>query len=102
MLVYVALAACGWTFARGYRSVFIQTLAATFGALVALPLPIQHVRVSNGLVRLWLMTFSILAISAGLVLLPNFLVPTLDAQLRLRKILAVSILVVVIGSFIWG
>ena len=101
-LLTLPVAASAWTFKRGCRSVFIQVTAGVLGALVALSLPLQQVRVQNGMARLWLLTFAILIVTFLPVILPNLLLPTLGAQQRLRKALVCTVAVLIIANLIWG
>jgi hypothetical protein len=101
-LLTLPVVASAWTFKRGYRSTFIQVTAGLLGALVALSLPLQHVRVQNGMARLWLLAFAILIVTFLPVILPNLLLPTLGAQQRLRKALVFTVAALILANLIWG
>jgi len=101
-LFTLPVAASAWTFNRGYRSVFIQVTAGVLGALVALSLPLQHVRIQNGIARLWLLTVAILIVTFIPLILPNLLLPTLGAQQRLRKALVCTVAALILANLIWG
>lgn len=101
-LLTLPVAAAAWTFKRGYRSVFVQVSAGLLGVLVALSLPLHHVRIESGMARLWLLTFAILIVAFIPVLLPNLLLPTLGAQQRLRKALVLTVGAIILANLLWG
>jgi hypothetical protein len=101
-LLIFPVAASAWTFKRGYRSVFMQVSAGVLGGLVALSLPLHHVRIGSGMARLWLLTFAMLVVAFIPVLLPNLLLPTLGAQQRLRRVLVCAIVAVILANLLWG
>jgi hypothetical protein len=102
LLLVLPIGACAWTFRRGFRSVFVQILAGVVGALTALSLPLNHVRIESGLARLWFLSIAVLIVIFIPLILPSLLLPTLGAQQRLRKILVIAIGALVLANLIWG
>jgi hypothetical protein len=80
----------------------MQVSAGVLGGLVALSLPLHHVRIGSGMARLWLLTFAMLVVAFIPVLLPNLLLPTLGAQQRLRRVLVCAIVAVILANLLWG
>jgi hypothetical protein len=102
LLLTLPAATCAWTFLRGYRSVFLQVLAGVLGALVALSMPLQQVQISNGMVRLWLLTFTVVFVAFWPAVLPRLLINTLGAQRKLRNGLYAAVGLLILLNLILG
>ena len=102
LLLTLPAAACFWTFQRGFRSIPLQVLAAVLGAMVALSIPLDHLRIENGMLRLWLITFSILFVALWPAILPRLLINTLGAQRKLRNFLYWVVGVLIFLNLILG
>jgi len=101
-LLILPAAICAWSFRQGYRSVFVQVLAAVFGLLLALSLPLEHLRIGSGMVRLWLLTFAVVLAAFMPAILPALTVRTLKAQRQLRAALYLAVGVLILANLIWS
>jgi len=92
---------CTWSFLKGHRSVFVQVLAAVIGLLLAISLPLENVRVSSGLVRLWILVIAFVLVVFLPAALPPLILPTIRAQRKLRIAIYGVVAVLVIANLIW-
>lgn len=92
---------CTWSFLKGQRSVFVQVLAAAVGLLLAISLPLQAVRLSSGLVRLWILVVAFVLVIFMPAVLPPLILPTLKAQRKLRTALYGTVVVLILANLIW-
>jgi hypothetical protein len=100
-LLMLPAGTCAWSFLQGHRSVFVQVLAAVFGLLLALSLPLENARFGSGLVRLWFLTFALVLAAFMPAALPFLLLPTIRAQRRLRAALYFTVGVLILANLIW-
>ncbi len=101
-VLVLPVAASAWTFNGGFRSVFVQVAAGVLGLLLALSLPLQRVEIPNGMVRVWLLTFVLLAVTFSPAVLPRLLLPTLGGQKRLRNALILAVAALIAANLLWG
>ncbi len=101
LLLTLPAAGCAWSFLRGYRSVFIQVLVGIVGLLVAVSLPLQCLTITSGLARLWLLVLGGVIVAFMPAALPPLIVPTLGAQLKLRKAFYAGVAVIILANLLW-
>lgn len=84
LILGLATTLCAITFARGSRSVFIQSLACLIGTIAGVNFPADLLFEIHSAVRAWIITFAFAAIIFTPGILPSFLVRTIGTQKRCR------------------